>query len=86
MKYIVRILVLADFIGLNIGFYIKNFSDEILGTKIIGFSVLGLAFIVMPAFIIYRFNKSDKSKYIFSPTDKNEELEKLMQSKEKNNP
>ncbi len=78
MKYIVRILVTAEIIGLITGSYLLNTGNEVLGNKIIGFSALGLAFIVMPAFIIYRFSKSDKSKSIFSPTEKNEELEEVI--------
>ncbi|WP_010521727.1 hypothetical protein [Aquimarina agarivorans] len=78
MKYIVRILVIAEVIGLITGSYLINNNQEILGNKIIGFSALGLAFVVMPVFIIYRFSKSDKSKSIFSPTEKNEELEDLI--------
>ena len=79
MKYIVRILVVAVIIGLSVGFYYKNIGNEVLGNKYVGFSVLGLAFVVMPIFIIYRFSKSDRSKYIFSPTEKNEELENFIE-------
>ena len=79
MKYIVRILVVAVIIGLSVGFYYKNIGNEVLGNKCVGFSVLGLAFVVMPIFIIYRFSKSDRSKYIFSPTEKNEELEDFIE-------
>ena len=79
MKYIVRILVVAVIIGLSVGFYYKNIGNEVLGNKYVGFSVLGLAFVVMPTFIIYRFSKSDRSKYIFSPTEKNEELEDFIE-------
>ena len=79
MKYIVRILVVAVIIGLSVGFYYKNTGNEVLGNKCVGFSVLGLAFVVMPIFIIYRFSKSDRSKYIFSPTEKNEELEDFIE-------
>ena len=79
MKYIVRILIVAVIIGLSVGFYFKNIGNEVLGNKYVGFSVLGLAFVVMPIFIIYRFSKSDRSKYIFSPTEKNEELEDFIE-------
>ena len=79
MKYIVRILVVAVIIGLSVGFYYKNIGNEVLGNKYVGFSVLGLTFVVMPIFIIYRFSKSDRSKYIFSPTEKNEELEDFIE-------
>ena len=55
LKYIVRIVVLAEIIGLATGFYLQNTGQETLGTKFIGFSALGLAFVTMPLFIIYRF-------------------------------
>lgn len=84
MKYLVRILVLAEVLGLAIGFYLQNTGEEILGNKFIGFSTLGLAFIVMPVFIIYRFRKSDASKHIFSPTEKNTELEDYIKKGDKN--
>ena len=82
-KYLVRILVTAEIIGLAYGTYLINTDQEVLGNKAIGFSALGLAFIVMPVFIIYRFMKSDKSKTIFSPTDKNKELEDFLKNKTK---
>lgn len=84
MKYIVRLLVLAEIVGLAIGFYLQNTGQEILGNKFIGFSVLGLAFLVMPLFIIYRFRKSDTSKHLFSPTEKNTELEDYIKKGDKN--
>ncbi len=80
MKYIVRLLVIAVIAGISTGFYYKNIGNEVFGNKCIGFSVLGLAFVLMPTFIIYRFRKSDTSKYIFSPTEKNEELEEFIQN------
>lgn len=75
LKYLVRIAVISEIIGLATGLYIQNTGQEVLGTKFIGFSTLGLAFITMPLFIIYRFRKSDASKSIFSPTEGNKELE-----------
>lgn len=75
MKYLVRIVVLAIIIGISTGFYLQNTGQEVLGNKFIGFSSLSLAFIAMPLFIVYRFRKSSSSKYIFSPTEKNRELE-----------
>ncbi len=75
MKYLVRFVVTAEVLGLAIGFYLQNTGKEILGNKFLGFSALGLAFVVIPLFLIYRFNKSNASKDIFSPTEKNTELE-----------
>lgn len=82
-KYLVRILVTAEVLGLAYGTYLINTEQEILGNKVIGFSALGLAFVVMPVFIVYRFMKSDKSKAIFSPTDKNKELEEFLRNNNK---
>ena len=72
--------MVAVIAGISTGFYYKNIGNEVLGNKYIGFSVLGLAFVLMPTFIIYRFRKSDASKYIFSPTEKNEALEDFIQN------
>ena len=57
MKYIVRLVVVAEILGLATGFYLQNTGQEKLGDKFIGFSALGLAFVVIPLFLIYRFNK-----------------------------
>ena len=83
LKYLVRIVVFCEIIGLATGFYLQNTGQEVLGTKFIGFSALGLAFLTMPLFIIYRFQKSSSSKYIFSPTEKNRELEDYIKKGDK---
>ncbi len=81
MKYIVRIIVTIEILGLIYGAYLVNTEQEILGNKVIGFSALALIFIVMPLFLIYRFKKSgNHSRTIFSPTEKNEELEDFMKN------
>ncbi len=80
MKYIVRILFIADLIGFATGIYFHFQEQFAFSKKCIGFSVLGLFFIVIPIFLVYRFSKSDRSKYIFNPTEKNEELEDWMQN------
>jgi len=84
MKYIVRLVVLIEVIGLGLGFFFQNTGQEILGNQFIGFSALGLAFIVMPLFLIYRFKKSNASKDIFSPTENNRELEEYIRKGDKN--
>jgi len=83
MKYIVRLVVLAEILGLATGFYLQNTGQEKLGDKFIGFSALGLAFVVIPLFLIYRFNKSNASKNIFSPTENNRELEDYIRKGDK---
>jgi len=82
MKYIVRIIVVAEIIALGVGVYLKNTNQEILGTKVIGFSALALMFVVMPVFLIYRFSKSsNQSRSIFNPMEKNKELEDFISKK-----
>ena len=82
MKYLVRIVVFAEIVALITGVYLKNTGDEVLGTKIIGFSALALMFVVMPLFLIYRFSKSsNQSRSIFSPLEKNKELEDFISGK-----
>jgi len=82
MKYVVRIVVAAEIIALIVGVYLKNTDQEVLGTKVIGFSALALMFIVMPLFLIYRFSKSsNQSKSIFNPLEKNKELEDFISGK-----
>ncbi len=80
MKYLIRILFFVNLVGFASGVYF-HFNEQLaLSKKCIGFSVLGLFFIVIPIFLFYRFSKSDRSKYIFNPTEKNEELEDWMQN------
>jgi|GEM_PF-2574462 len=83
MKHIVRIVVFAEVVVLVTGVYIKNTSNNALGTKVIGFSALALMFVVMPVFLIYRFSKSNnQSRSIFNPLEKNKELEDFISRKE----
>jgi len=86
MKYLVRIIVIAEVVALSIGIYLKNTDQETLGTKVLGFSALALMFVVMPVFLIYRFSKSsNKSKTIFNPLEKNKELEDFISGKKNDN-
>lgn len=84
MKYLVRIVVTAEIIALITGVYLKNNEQEVLGTKVIGFSALALMFVVIPLFLIYRFSKSsNQSRSIFNPFEKNQELEDFLTGKKK---
>ncbi len=80
MKYIVRILFTIVFLGFVAGVYFHFNEQPNISQKAVGFSILGLFFIAIPVFLMYRFSKSDRSKYIFNPTEKNEELEDWMQN------
>ena len=52
-------------IGLITGFYYKS-TDEIIGNKILGFSVVFLVFIFMPIFLYHRWKGKKLSDYTFS--------------------
>tara|TARA_B100000780_G_C20724210_1_gene287840 strand:+ start:148 stop:342 length:195 start_codon:yes stop_codon:yes gene_type:complete len=54
------------------GFYYKSF-DELLGNKIIGFSMLFFVFIFMPIFIYTSWKGKKLSDYTFS----NKNIEKM---------
>jgi ACR3 family arsenite efflux pump ArsB len=65
MKKIIFILFLSSIIGIFIGYYFK-LENEILGSKIIGVSVVVFVLLFMPLFI-YNFLKVKKlSDYTFS--------------------
>ena len=82
MKYVVRIVVVIEIVALIVGVYLKNTGQNVLGTKVIGFSALALMFVVMPLFLIYRFSKSsNQSRSIFNPLEKNKELEDFISGK-----
>lgn len=84
MKYVVRIVVGLEIVALLLGVYLKNTGQEVLGTKVIGFSALALMFVVMPLFLVYRFSKSsNQSRSIFNPLEKNQELEDFITGKQR---
>ncbi len=74
MKKVVQIVFFAVIIGVAVGYYYKNAGDAI-GDKIIGLSVLGFAFVLMPLFIYHRYSKKDLSKYNLFPHKDDEEEE-----------
>lgn len=81
MKYAVRILFTINLIGFIAGIYFHFQEQFLTSKKCIGFSIMGLFFVFIPVFLVYRFSKSDRSKYIFNPTERNEDLEDWMQGK-----
>tara|TARA_X000000950_G_C13709800_1_gene575722 strand:+ start:646 stop:885 length:240 start_codon:yes stop_codon:yes gene_type:complete len=79
MKIFLRIFFLALLTCLTIGFYIKTFENSQQGNKIVGFTVLGAAFIFMPIFLVHRW----KGKRLKDYTLSKENLEKLRNSDQK---
>lgn len=67
--------------SLSYGLYHKNYIDYSAGDRWIGFSVLGLALIYLPIFLVYRWRDKKLSDYTL--TDEN--FEKMREKKTKNN-
>ena len=65
MNKILLFLFSVFIIGLITGFYYKS-TDEILGNKIIGFSVVFFVFIFMPIFLYHRWKGKKLSDDTFS--------------------
>jgi hypothetical protein len=65
MKKIISFLFITIIISLSIGFYFKSFN-EVLGDKIIGFSMLFFVFIFMPIFLYNSWKGKKLSDYTFS--------------------
>ncbi len=82
MKIFLKLFLIAVLFGFGYGYYLLQFIDQpILGQKIIGFSVVGLV-VLMFVFITYRYTHSEnKSKQLFMPTQKNDELEEWIKNK-----
>ncbi len=72
MKKIISYLFISVIISICMGFYYKSF-DELLGNKIIGFSMLFFVFIFMPIFIYTSWKGKKLSDYTFS----NKNIEKM---------
>lgn len=65
MKKIISFLFITIIISISIGFYFKSFN-EVLGDKIIGFSMLFFVFIFMPIFLYNSWKGKKLSDYTFS--------------------
>lgn len=75
MKRLIQIVFFAVIAGVAVGYYFKNTGDP-MGDKIIGISVLGFSFVLLPLFIYHRYSKKDLSKYNLFPHKDDEETEK----------
>ena len=71
MKKIISFLFISIIISISIGFYFKSFN-EVLGDKIIGFSMLFFVFIFMPIFLYNSWKGKKLSDYTFSNENINE--------------
>ncbi len=72
MTYFLRILLIAVFTGIGVGFYIKS-SDEKSGHLIIGTSIVVGVFILMPVFIYHRWKDRSVKDYMLTK----ENIEKM---------
>ena len=65
MKYFLILLFIAIIACGGYGFYLKSDLNE-AADKFIGFGVLGLFFVWMPLFIVYRYRGKDLKKYMIN--------------------
>ncbi|MFT4847798.1 MAG: putative membrane protein [Sediminicola sp.] len=72
MVYFLRILLIAVFTGIGIGFYVKS-SDEASGHLVIGTSIVVGVFLLMPIFIYHRWKDKSVQDYMLTK----ENIEKM---------
>jgi flagellar biosynthesis protein FliP len=65
MKHLIKFLLFISFIGLCLGFYIKD-ENTVSGDYLIGLSLMLLMFIVMPLFIYNRWKNKDIKDYMLT--------------------
>lgn len=80
MRYLLNILFWG-FVGvLFYGFYHKAAIDYVAGEKWIGSAVLGLTFIYLPLFLVYRWKDKKLSDYTLTDDNFNKMKEKKSQN------
>ncbi len=72
MKYILQLLLLLIIVGLGFGFYVKAENPE-TGRLLIGLSIVGLFFVLMPLFLFHRWKNKDVKNYMLTK----ENIEKM---------
>ena len=77
MRNFLWLLFISILISLASGLYFKNSLDEVIGERIIGFTVLTGAFIYLPLFLYYRWKDKRLQDYTLSE-------ENLKKMKERN--
>ena len=74
MKYFLTILFILILIALGIGFYLKP-EDEATGNLIIGLTLMGGFFVLMPLFIYHRWKNRSVKDYMLTK----ENIEKMQE-------
>ena len=77
MRNFLWLLFISILISLASGLYFKNSLDEVIGERIIGFTVLTGAFIYLPLFLYHRWKNKRLKDYTLSE-------ENLKKMKERN--
>jgi len=78
IKKINLILCILILLGLGVGLYILQFTDDTqLGNKFIGFSVLITVFILVPLFLFVRLRGKKLKDYTLTPENIKKWREKL---------
>ncbi|RAV29708.1 hypothetical protein [Sinomicrobium soli] len=63
MKILIRILFFAVLGALATGFILLWTGDKHTGHRVIGFSVMGMALVLMPLFLIHRYKNKNFRDY-----------------------
>ena len=66
MRNFLWLLFISILISLASGLYFKNSLDEVIGERIIGFTVLTGAFIYLPLFLYHRWKDKRLQDYTLS--------------------
>lgn len=70
MKYVLWLLFFSVLGGIAVGYYIKNTDNDVMGDRIIGLSVLAMAFVLMPLFIYHRYRNKKMEDFQLIPKQK----------------
>tara|TARA_B100000686_G_scaffold345249_1_gene429506 strand:- start:29761 stop:30018 length:258 start_codon:yes stop_codon:yes gene_type:complete len=85
MKVILKILFFVIVLSILLGYYIKNYNDNLIGEKIIGFSVAFSIIVFIPLFLSYRLKNKFLKDYTLTSenynTPKNVAKKKIIQNK-----
>ncbi|MCH1518037.1 MAG: hypothetical protein L7T62_05425 [Flavobacteriaceae bacterium] len=82
MRYLLNILFWGFVAVLFYGFYHKSSVDYVEGEKWIGSAVLGLTFIYLPIFLVYRWKDKKLSDYTLTDDNFNKMKTKKTQNTE----
>ncbi|MDT8346329.1 MAG: hypothetical protein RQ756_00905 [Flavobacteriaceae bacterium] len=66
MRRLINFLLIVILVGIGSGVFLSEVQKNPIGIKVTGFSVLAMAFVLMPMFIYHRYKDKDLSKGFFN--------------------